>query len=96
MMKPILAAAALVLACGAQGAQAGEVDNAVATVVSHMPHDSDGRISRQTFLAYMEATFDRLDADKSGAINPANIKVVKVCVPMHGWRYVPGASLTGC
>lgn len=80
----------------AQAAGTGSADSTVAAVLTHVPHDAQGRVTRQTFLAYMEAAFDRMDTDRTGSIDPASIKVVKSCVPMRGWRYVPGASLTGC
>lgn len=93
-----LAVAVLALAGAVQAHAAvnAEGDVALAEVLNHVPRDADGKVSRETFVAYMENAFDRADTNKSGQIDPSKIKRAKTCQRMYGPRYVPGASLTGC
>ena len=35
--------------------------------------DKNGKISRQEFMSFMEAEFDRLDKDKSGELDPKEL-----------------------
>lgn len=93
-----LAFAALALA-GAVQAHAAATENgdaALAEILPHVPRDADGKVSRETFIAYMESAFDRADPGKRGQIDPAKVKKAQVCQRMFGPRYVTGASLTGC
>lgn len=91
-----VAALALTGAPQANAAAAAGNDVALAEILPHVPRDADGKVSRETFVAYMETAFDRADTGKSGQIDPARIRRVKACLPMFGPRYMPGASLTGC
>jgi Ca2+-binding EF-hand superfamily protein len=38
-----------------------------------MDTDQNGKISKQEFMSFMEAEFDRLDKDKSGALDPKEL-----------------------
>lgn len=93
-----LAVAALALTGAPQANATAAAGNeaALAEILPHVPRDADGKVSRETFVAYMETAFDRADTGKSGQIDPARIRRVKACLPMFGPRYMPGASLTGC
>jgi len=94
-----LAVAVLALAGAAQANAAVNAegsDVALAEVLPHVPRDADGKVSRETFVAYLENAFDRADVSKSGQIDPAKVKRARGCQRMFGPRYVPGASLTGC
>jgi len=93
-----LAVAALALAGAAQANAAvnAEGDAALAEVLPHVPRDADGKVSRETFVAYMESAFDRADTAKRGQIDPAKVKRAAPCQRMFGPRYVTGASLSGC
>ncbi|NOW46621.1 hypothetical protein FHW96_002781 [Novosphingobium sp. SG751A] len=94
-----LAAVVLALAGATQANAAAAGDAALAEILPHVPRDADGKVTREAFVAYMETAFDRADTAKSGQIDPARLKrasAARVCSPMFGPRYVPGASLTGC
>jgi len=39
-----------------------------------METDKSGKISKQQWMAFMEAEFDRLDAEKTGELDPTEIK----------------------
>jgi hypothetical protein len=62
-----LAVAVLALAGAAQAHAAvnAEGDVALAEVLNHVPRDADGKVSRETFVAYMENAFDRADTNKA-------------------------------
>lgn len=90
----VLAMAGAVQAKAAVNAENSDV--ALAEILPHVPRDADGKISRETFVAYMESAFDRADKAKSGQIDPGKVKPAGRCRPMVGPRYMPGASLTGC
>ena len=51
----------------AQNVAIGEVD--VKRLVYLMDTDKNGKISKQEFMSFMAAEFDRLDADKSGELD---------------------------
>jgi hypothetical protein len=43
-----------------------------------MDTNKNGRISKQEFMAFMEAEFDRLDKDKSGELDPKELTLSKI------------------
>lgn len=43
-----------------------------------MDTNKNGKISKQEFLSFMEAEFDRLDTDKSGELDPKEIRESEV------------------
>jgi len=65
-----------VAAASAQGASrrtwdAGE--RRVAELLRLMDQDKNGRVSKDEFLAFMSAEFDRLDRDKSGELTASEL-----------------------
>jgi Ca2+-binding EF-hand superfamily protein len=60
----------------------GEKD--VKDLLTLMDTDKSGKISKQEFLKFMEAEFDRLDADKSGELDVKELTKSQV-------RVSPGA-----
>ena len=48
--------------------------NEVKQLVLLMDTNKDGKISKQEFLAFVEAEFDRLDKDKSGQLDVQELK----------------------
>jgi hypothetical protein len=49
----------------------GEED--VKSLLLLMDTDKNGKISKQEFMSFMEAEFDRLDKDKSGELDPKEL-----------------------
>ena len=45
-----------------------------------MDHDKDGKVSKQEFLRFMEAEFDRLDKTKSGELDVRELMQSKLRV----------------
>ena len=45
-----------------------------------MDTDKNGKISKQEWMKFMEAEFDRLDKDKSGALSPQELLQSRVNV----------------
>ena len=45
-----------------------------------MDTDKNGKISKQEWMKFMEAEFDRLDKDKSGELTPQELELSKVRV----------------
>jgi hypothetical protein len=45
-----------------------------------MDTDKNGKISKQEFMRFMEAEFDRLDKDKSGELDPRELTQSRVRV----------------
>lgn len=45
-----------------------------------MDTDKNGKISKQEWMNFMSAEFDRLDADKSGELDPKELQKSKVSV----------------
>lgn len=45
----------------------------VAQLLLLMDTDKNGRISKQEFMKFMEAEFERLDKDKSGELDPKEL-----------------------
>ena len=43
-----------------------------------MDKDNNGNVSKQEFMAFMEAEFDRLDIDKNGTLNVAELTEARV------------------
>jgi energy-converting hydrogenase A subunit M len=97
-MKRNLVAAALMaavsLAALHQLAPAGEsaktanprVDEATIALLRLMDTDKNGKVSKKEFMDFMEAEFDRLDKDKNGELDPAELAGLRIA-PRH-----PGGS----
>jgi hypothetical protein len=43
-----------------------------------MDKDQDGKVSKQEFMSFMEAEFDRLDKDKSGELDVKELTEIQV------------------
>lgn len=43
-----------------------------------MDTDKNGKVSKQEFMKFMEAEFDRLDKDKSGELDPKELMQLQV------------------
>ena len=43
-----------------------------------MDTDKNGKISKHEFMSFMEAEFDRLDKDKSGELDPNELKESRI------------------
>jgi len=52
-----------------------------------MDTDQNGEVSKQEFMRFMEAEFDRLDVDHSGALNVSELSKFRYHAPTH-----PGGS----
>jgi Ca2+-binding EF-hand superfamily protein len=50
--------------------------------------DKNGKISKQEWMKFMEAEFDRLDKDKSGELSPQELLQSKVSVSQKGFAAV--------
>ena len=48
-----------------------------------MDHDKDGKVSKQEFMRFMEAEFDRLDKKKDGKLD---VKELTPPTPIRGFR----------
>jgi hypothetical protein len=48
-------------------------ENEVKQLLLMMDTDKNGKISRQEFMTFMAAEFDRLDKDKSGELDPKEL-----------------------
>jgi Ca2+-binding EF-hand superfamily protein len=48
-------------------------DEDVKQLLLHMDTDKNGKISRQEYMQFMQAEFNRLDADKSGELDPKEL-----------------------
>jgi len=56
-------------AAAGQGKSAAAGDAATKQLLLLMDTDKDGMVSRQEFMAYMDAEFDRLDQNKDGKLD---------------------------
>jgi hypothetical protein len=52
----------------------------VQEVLLVMDTDKNGKISKQEWMKFMEAEFDRLDKDKTGQLSPQELAQSKVSV----------------
>jgi hypothetical protein len=52
-------------------------DRDVKTLVLMMDKDKDGTVSKDEFLAFMGREFDRLDVDKSGTLEPGEVRPMR-------------------
>jgi Ca2+-binding EF-hand superfamily protein len=59
----------------------------VARLLKLMDKDKNGNVSRQEFLDFMAAEFDRLDKDHNGTLNVAELNGLKFQSQVH-----PGGS----
>lgn len=48
-------------------------DSEVRQLILLMDTDKNGKISKQEWMSFMEAEFDRLDKDKSGELDPKEL-----------------------
>jgi hypothetical protein len=48
-------------------------ENDVKDLLTLIDTDKNGKISKQEFMKFMEAEFDRLDTDKSGELDPKEL-----------------------
>ena len=78
LFSALLATCSLLLPASAQKASVPKPQNnlalaepAVREMLPLMHADSRGRVSKQDFMHFMEAEFDRLDADKTGQLDVA-------------------------
>lgn len=55
-------------------------DEHVKELLLVMDTDENGKISKQEWMTFMEAEFDRLDKDKSGELTPQELLQSKVSV----------------
>jgi hypothetical protein len=53
-------------------------EDEVKQLILLMDTNKNGKISRQEFLSFMEAEFDRLDKDKSGELDPKELSESQV------------------
>jgi len=78
------AASTAALAVTARGVTAGE--GLAREMLKLMDTDKNGRVSRQEFMRYMEAEFDRLDVDHSGELTVQELSKLPYSYGSH-----PGA-----
>jgi hypothetical protein len=66
----------------------GLAQDEVTQLVLLMDADKNGKISKQEFMKFMEAEFDRLDKDKSGELDVKELKQsqLRVSRPAHSTR----------
>jgi hypothetical protein len=76
MLTPLLVAGAMVGTAGAQAAASPKAQDNVARGESEvrpllllMDQDKDGKVSKQDFMRFMEAEFDRLDKKNEGKLD---------------------------
>ena len=48
-----------------------------------MDTDENGKVSKQAWMKFMEAEFDRLDQDKKGELNPREFQRSNLSVPHY-------------
>jgi Ca2+-binding EF-hand superfamily protein len=60
-------------AAAAPGDRQGPKEDEVNLMFFLMDTDKNGKISKQEWMTFMSAEFDRLDTDKSGDINPKEL-----------------------
>ncbi|MGD0906358.1 MAG: hypothetical protein ABSA96_02170 [Candidatus Acidiferrales bacterium] len=53
-------------------------DSENARMLSLLDKNADGRVSKQEFLKFMEAEFDRVDTDKDGALDAEELKQLRI------------------
>jgi Ca2+-binding EF-hand superfamily protein len=58
--------------------QQGLGDAQVKQLLLMMDADKNGKISKQEWMNFMSAEFDRLDTDKSGELDPKELKESKI------------------
>jgi Ca2+-binding EF-hand superfamily protein len=52
-------------------------DKDVATLLRMMDKDQNGSVSKDEFLQFMGREFDRLDSDKSGTLEPKELRAIR-------------------
>jgi Ca2+-binding EF-hand superfamily protein len=60
---------AMIAAVRTASGQKASTDPAVKQWLAAMDKDNDGTVSKKEFLAYMEAQFDKVDADHDGTLD---------------------------
>jgi Ca2+-binding EF-hand superfamily protein len=63
-----LIAASFVVGTISTAALAASADKEVRTLIQMMDKDKNGTVSKEEFMQFMSAEFDRLDVDKSGTL----------------------------
>ena len=53
-----------------------------------MDTDKNGKVSKQEWMKFMEAEFNRLDKDKSGELTPQELELSKVRVSSKSFAAV--------
>ena len=56
----------------------------VADLVRMMDRDQNGRVSKEEFMAFMSAEFDRLDVDRSGELTVGELSRSSIIRPSGG------------
>jgi Ca2+-binding EF-hand superfamily protein len=74
----VLIAASLVASTVSTAALAAtKADKEVKTLVLMMDKDKNGTVSKDEFMQFMSQEFDRLDADKSGALETKEMRPIR-------------------
>ena len=64
--------------CGGENTEKAEVK----ALLLLMDTDKNGKISKQEWMKFMEAEFDRLDNDKSGELGPKELLQLRITADM--------------
>ena len=65
----VLLVAAIVDVTSASGQKASRNSSGATLWMSAMDTDNDGTVSKQEFMSYMEAQFDKADTDRDGILD---------------------------
>jgi Ca2+-binding EF-hand superfamily protein len=73
----VLIATSFVVGTISTAALAASADKEVKTLIQMMDKDKNGTVSKDEFMQFMGREFDRLDADKSGTLEPKEMRPIR-------------------
>jgi len=73
----LIAASAVIGATSTAALAASKTDRDVKTLIQMMDKDKNGAVSKEEFLQFMGQEFDRLDTNKSGALEPKEMRAIR-------------------
>jgi hypothetical protein len=80
---PMLAAMASVSVVWAGTPAAGSGDAQVKQLLLLMDRDKNGNVSREEFMNFMKAEFDRLDVNRNGTLDVKELEGLRVVPARH-------------